>query len=249
VNVEVMDARGLARHAALRIAASLDEAVASRGTATLAVSGGSTPARMFAALADTPVPWSRVHVFQVDERIAPDGDPDRNLGSLTVDLLDRLPGGAVPGGVYPMPAAAALAGDRAAHDAADRYADELSGVAGDPPALDVVHLGIGDDGHTASLVPGDPALEVADRDVAVTAPYRGHRRLTMTYPVLARARNLVWLVAGAEKADALRRLVDHDATIPAGRVRHERAVVFADPPAASGLRRNEVVGRDAREHM
>lgn len=238
MNVEVVDGARLPGHAARHIARLLGEAVDHRGSATLALSGGSTPATMLAALADLEVPWHVVHVFQVDERIAPDGDPDRNLGSLVADLLDRLPADAVPGGVYPMPAAAALAGDRAAQEAANRYADELSRVAGDPPALDVVHLGIGDDGHTASLVPGDPVLEIADRDVAVTGPYRGRRRLTMTYPVLARACNLVWLVAGADKADALRRLVGQDATIPAGRVRRERAVVFADSQAASELRRS-----------
>src|SRR5205823_3468838 len=112
--------------------------------------------------------------------------------------------------------------------AAARYAATLMTAAGAPPTLDLVHLGLGADGHTASLVPGDPVLEITDRDVAVTGVYRGRRRLTLTYPVLDRARRILWLVAGADKAPMLRRLRDGDSTIPAGRVRSDRAVVVAD---------------------
>lgn len=233
MRLEIVEAAVLPRHAASRIATLLTDAVSDRGIASLAVSGGSTPAAMLRELAQLRVPWEHVHVFQVDERIAPDGDPDRNLGDLERELLEPLD--LTPAGVHPMPVAGAL-DDPAEHDAADRYASVLREVAGDPVVLDVVHLGLGDDGHTASLVPGDPALDVDDRDVAVTGTYQGRRRLTLTYPVLRRARALVYLVAGAGKAGAVRQLVDQDPAIPAGRLPDDRAVLLLDPDAASGLR-------------
>ena len=116
-------------------------------------------------------------------------------------------------------------GDADLDAAAARYAATL------PRTFDLVHLGLGDDGHTASLVPGDPVLDVADRDVAVTQPYAGHRRMTLTYPVLDRADEVLWLVAGAAKTEPLARLRAGDAEIPAGRVRAPRQVLLADRAA------------------
>jgi len=219
------DADAVAREAARAVAAAAGAAVASRGRFVLALSGGRTPWQMLRALADEAVPWSDVHVFQVDERIAPAGDPERNLTQLRESLLDRaaLP----PRQIYAMPV------EEADLDAAaSRYASTLERVAGVPPVLDLVHLGLGADGHTASLVPGDPVLDVSDRDVAITGVYMDRRRMTLTYPILDRARRILWLVTGADKVAMLPRLLAADASIPAGRVNPARALVLADRAAA-----------------
>lgn len=234
MKVEIVATSLLARHAAARIAALLTDAVEARGTATLALSGGSQAAPMLAELAERPLPWDRVHLLQVDERIAPDGHADRNLTLLEDHLLAQLP--TAPAGVHPMPVAAAVDDPSAAEAAVSAYAATLREVAGNPVVLDVVHLGLGDDGHTASLVPGDPVLTVDDVDVAATAPYRGRRRLTLTYPALARARALVWLVEGGHKAEMVQRLVKGDRSIPAGRVHDDEAALLLDPEAAGSLR-------------
>jgi len=197
--------------------------VADRGRFALAVSGGSTPMRMLRALTLEDVPWDRVDLLQVDERVAPDGAADRNLTA----LRESLP---APARVHPMPVER---GDLEA--AAKRYAETLASVAGSPPVLDLVHLGLGDDGHTASLVPGDPVLDVRDREVAISGPYQGRRRMTLTYPALDRARQVLWLVTGEGKAAMLARLHAGDAAIPAGRVRAARATVFADHAAAAEI--------------
>jgi 6-phosphogluconolactonase len=216
LDVEVLpDARAAAERGAELIAGAAAQAIAERDRFTLAVSGGSTPGAMFAALYGR-MPWEKVTIFQVDERIAPDGDPDRNL-TLLQDSLP--PGGAAD--VRPMPVTA--------HDleeAADRYASVL------PERLDLVHLGLGPDGHTASLIPGDPVLEVDDRDVALTGEYQGRRRMTLTYPPLDRARRILWLVTGDDKVDALARLRAGDASIPAGRIAPANALAVADAAAA-----------------
>jgi 6-phosphogluconolactonase len=191
--------------------------------ASLAVSGGSSPGPMFAALAASTLPWERVELFQVDERVAPEGDAARNL----TGLIDRL-GPEVVGRVALHPVPVNLGPDAAAAEYERALAERL----GPSPVLDVVHLGLGDDGHTASLVPGDAALEVADRDVAATGYYRGHRRVTLTYPALDRAALLVWLVTGADKAVPLAQLLAGDPAIPAGRVRAARSVVVCDRAAA-----------------
>ncbi|MEZ4404256.1 MAG: 6-phosphogluconolactonase [Kofleriaceae bacterium] len=220
------DPEQAARRAATVIAQRLRLAVRARGVGLVAVSGGRSPQRLFELLAAAPVPWPAVHVFQVDERLAPTDSPDRNATLLRTALLDRI--ALPPANLHLMPVE--LTEPRAG---AAAYAATLRRFAGTPPVLDVVHLGLGGDGHTASLVPGDPVLEEARTEVAVTGAYQGRRRMTLTYPLLARARRLVWLVCGADKADALARLRRHDATIPAGRVAQHHAVVIADADAAA----------------
>ncbi|HEU5207678.1 MAG TPA: 6-phosphogluconolactonase [Gaiellaceae bacterium] len=216
LEIEVLpDADAVAERGAQVVASAAAMAVADRDRFTFAVSGGRTPWAMFAALYGR-MPWEKVTIFQVDERIAPEDDPDRNLTQLKGALP---PGGAAD--VRPMPV---WAEDLEA--AAALYADAL------PDKLDLVHLGLGPDGHTASLVPGDAALAVQDRDVALTGEYQGRRRMTLTYPALNRARQLLWLVTGDDKVDALRRLRAGDQTIPAGWISTDNALVLADAAAA-----------------
>jgi 6-phosphogluconolactonase len=222
------EAAAVAAEAAKVVAEEGRGAVAARGRFSMAVSGGHTPWQMLRALAREDVPWNRVYVAQVDERVAPAGHPDRNLTHLRDSLLDRIP--LRPEQICPMPVEWP---DLEA--AASRYAQMLQEIAGTPPVLDLVHLGLGLDGHTASLVPGDPVLDVTDRDVALTQPYQERQRMTLTYPMLNRARRILWVVTGEEKAGMLLRLRDGDVTIPAGRVRQEHALVLADRLAAERL--------------
>ena len=224
------DPDAVARTAAAFTAGEARAAVAARGRFIMAVSGGHTPWTMLRALADQPLPWADVHVVQVDERVAPDGHPDRNLTHLRETLLAHCP--LRPEQVHAMPVES---NDLEA--ASTQYATMLTEIAGAAPVLDLVHLGLGPDGHTASLVPGDPVLDVTDADVAVTGVYQGRRRMTLTYPILDRARRIVWLVTGREKAEMLARLNDSDRSIPAGRVRQQAAVVLADQDAAAVLGR------------
>ena len=191
----------------------------------MAVSGGKTPWQMLRALANEDVPWEGVHVVQVDERIAPAGDPDRNLTHLRESLLERAP--LPPEQIYAMPVE-----ETYLEAAAQSYARLLQKIAGTPPMLDLAHLGLGPDGHTASLVPNDPVLNVLDRDVALTGLYQKRRRMTLTYPLLNRSRIILWVVTGAEKVAMLKRLRDADASIPAGRIRQDPALVLADRAAA-----------------
>ena len=222
------DDDAVARKGAAVVAADLRAAVAARGRFIMAVSGGRTPWRMLRALVDEALPWERVHVFQVDERVAPAGDPDRNLTHLRASLLDHAP---LPADhLHAMPVEAADLGRAAA-----QYAETLRDVAGVPAVLDLVHLGLGPDGHTASLVPGDPALDVADADVTASGPYQGHLRMTLTFPIINRSRRILWLVTGGEKAEALVRLRDGDRSIPASRVRQDGALILADRAAAERL--------------
>jgi 6-phosphogluconolactonase len=222
------DARAVAKASAELIAAEARLCVAESGRFVLGVSGGQTPALMLQALADLAVPWDGVHVVQVDERVAPLGDPARNFTQLQECLLARVP--LCAGQVHAMPVEQADLG------AAGRsYAGVLRALAGTPPVLDLVHLGLGVDGHTASLVPGDPSLDVLDQEVALAGPYQGRRRMTLTFPVLDRARRVLWVVTGEEKSSMLRRLLSGDRTIPAGRVRQERALLIADRAAVAGL--------------
>ena len=212
------DAATAAERFATLLAERARDLVAARGACTLALSGGSGPWQAFRLLAGEDVPWDAVEVFQVDDRVAPLGDDDRNLTHLEASLP-----AAAWGRVHPMPVEAA---DLEA--AAAEYAALL------PDTLDVVHLGLGPDGHTASLVPGDAVLDVRDRDVALTATeYQGRRRMTLTYPMLDRSRELLWLVTGESKVEPLRLLLEGDGSIPAGRVRAERSLIVADRAAAA----------------
>ncbi len=215
--VEVLpDAAPVAARAAAYLAECARGAVAERGRFTFALSGGHTPWAMLAALAEHELPWSETEIFQVDERVAPAGDPDRNLTHLRASLPAQA-----EAQIRPMPVE-----DADLDAAAEHYAQLL------PRPLDLVHLGIGPDGHTASLVPGDPVLEVDDRDVALTGIYQGRRRMTLTYRALDAARQRLWLITGADKRDALRRLRAGDRSIPAGRVTGAGSLVIADAAAA-----------------
>jgi 6-phosphogluconolactonase len=220
------DADAVARAGAAFTAAEARAAVAARGRFIVAFSGGRTPWQMLRALADEPMPWAGVHVVQVDERVAPAGDPDRNLTHLRESLLAHCP--LRPEQVHAMPV------ESADLEAASRsYALTLRQIAGAPAVLDLAHLGLGPDGHTASLVPGDPVLDVTDVDVALTGIYKGRRRMTLTYPLLNRSRRIVWLVTGREKAEMLARLRRGDRSIPAGRISQDQALILADHEAAA----------------
>ena len=223
------DADSVARAGAALTAAEARAAVAARGRFIVAFSGGHTPWQMLRALADEQVPWAGVHVVQVDERVAPAGDPDRNLTHLRESLLAHCP--VRPEHVHAMPV------ESLDLEAASRhYALMLRQIAGSPAVLDLAHLGLGPDGHTASLVPGDPVLDVTDDDVALTGIYQGRRRMTLTYPMLNGSRRIVWLVTGREKTEMLVRLCRGDRSIPAGRISQDQALVLADQeaPARSG---------------
>jgi 6-phosphogluconolactonase len=233
VNIKIYpDEDVVACKAAAIIGDAARAAVKSRGRFIMAVSGGRTPWLMLRALAVDELPWKQVHVFQVDERVAPAGDPARNLVHLRDSLLDHAP--LLPYHVHAMPIEAAEL-DRAA----EQYALTLRDVAGAPPVLDLIHLGLGADGHTASLVPEDPVLDVTDADVAVTGPYQGRRRMTLTFPIINRSRLILWLVTGGEKAEALVHLRDGDRSIPGSRVHRNRALVLADRAAAARLGSDE----------
>jgi len=223
------DADSVAREAAAVIAIEARAAVAERGRFIMAVSGGHTPWVMLRNLTREEVPWDKVHLAQVDERVAPPGHPDRNLTHLQESLLEHAP--LPPEQIYAMPVESVDL-----ESAAKQYAATLAKIAGSPPVLDLVHLGLGPDGHTASLVPGDAVLAVNDADVAVTGIYQGRRRMTLTYPIINRARRVLWLVTGSEKAGMLTRLREGDPSIPAGRVNQERALVLADRAAAGELK-------------
>ena len=212
--VVLADPTTLAKRAASFVAACARSAVADHGRFSFAVSGGKTPWAMFEELVHEEIPWSSVDIFQVDERVAPDGDPDRNLTHLRQSLMN------VSTHVLPMPVT-----DADLEDAALAYAGEL------PERFDLVHLGLGPDGHTASLVPHDPVLKVTDRLVALTQPYDGHRRMTLTYPALARADEILWLISGADKREALSKLLNRDNSIPASGVEARHSTVMADTSA------------------
>lgn len=226
MTIEVLtDALAVAKEAAQIIAAEARAAVAARGRFIMAVSGGKTPWQMLRALAGEEVPWAHVHIVQVDERIAPAGHPDRCLTHLRESLLSRVP--LSPGQIHAMPVE-----ETDLETAAANYARTLQQIAGIPPILDLAHLGLGADGHTASLIPQDPVLNVTDRDVALTGVYQQRRRMTLTYPMLNRSRHILWVITGGEKAEMLARLCAADPAIPAGRICQANARVLADRPAA-----------------
>ncbi len=215
------DAEKAAQSAARLLAEHIMMAIAGRGHACIAVSGGHTPWAMLENLAQRDLPWSKLHVFQVDERECPISDKDRNFRKIKTIFPKECH-------LHPMPVEDAAKG-------AEHYARDLGRLLGKGLQLDVIHLGLGADGHTASLVPGDPVLEVTDRDVAWTEPYQGHRRMTLTYPIINRARFVFWLVDGPAKREVLARLAAGDPDIPAGRVHAARQAVIADKAAAAEL--------------
>jgi 6-phosphogluconolactonase len=214
------DADAVHRRGAELIAEAVRASIAERGGCALAVSGGRDPWPMFSHLEDHGLDWTKTQIFQVDERVAPPGSDERNL----THLIESLSIGA-QGSIRPMPV-----NDDDLEAAAARYAESL------PEAIDLAHLGIGPDGHTASLVPGDPVLEVKDRRVAVTSgEYQGVRRMTLTYPEIERVRKLLWVVTGEDKVDALKKLIDEDPSTPSGRVRPGgESLILADRAAAPG---------------
>jgi 6-phosphogluconolactonase len=211
------DEKAAARRAAELIAAAGDEAAAERNLFTVAMSGGRSPWAMLAILGELEaMPWDRTELFQVDERVASPGSPDRNLTHMVLGLsMDHH------ATLRPMPVT-----QRDLEAAAREYESSL------PERFDLVHLGLGPDGHTASLVPGDPVLEVGDRRVATTGEYQGHPRMTLTYPAIDDARRIVWLVTGPDKREPLQKLLAGDDSIPAGRVQNENMIVVADEAAA-----------------
>jgi 6-phosphogluconolactonase len=226
MKVEIFqDAAWAGRAAAAFLATECRAAVDARGRFVVALSGGTTPGLLLRALARESIPWDAVHVLQADERVASPRTADRNLTHLQETLIEHGP--LKPEQLHPMPV-----DDRDLEEAAQRYEQVIETIAGTPPVIDVAHLGLGGDGHTASLIPGDPVLDVTDADIAATNAYQGRRRLTMTYPILNRARRILWLVTGKEKTSALARLQAGDPSIPAGRVRRDGAVIFADRDAA-----------------
>ena len=219
------DASDTAIKAADALAEAVRAAVALRGRAAIALSGGETPWLMLRRLRELDVPWDRLNVAQVDERVVPAGDPRRNLARLTELLVTDGP--LPPARLLAMPVT-----ERDLEGAAARYQSILESVAGRPLVLDVVQLGLGTDGHTASLVPGDPVLQVRDRDVALTAAdYQGSRRMTLTFPALGRARRRLWLVTGAAKAARLGELLRGTGEAPAVRLPRSDTTVFTDAAA------------------
>jgi len=229
MKVEILpDARGVAKRGAELVAQAARAAVSRRDLFTMALSGGSTPWLMVGALAKQDVPWNQMHVFQVDERVVPDSHPDRNLAHLRSKLVSkhRLQ----EARLHAMPVT-----KKNLEKAAISYSSLLQEIAGSPPAIDLIHLGLGVDGHTASLVPRDPVLRVRDAYVSTTETYLGRRRMTLTYPTINRARRVLWVVTGKSKAQMVRRLYDGDESIPAGRVASDQAVLLVDRDAASEL--------------
>lgn len=220
--IEVLAPQDLAGRAAQYMARLLRNRIAERGSCSVAFSGGGTPAAMFDALTRPKIDWAQVEVFQVDERMVPPEHPERNFAGLRRHLLDKV--GCDGGRIHPMPTQ-----DRDPQHAAASYGAVLHARAAG--GLDVVHLGLGDDGHTASWPPGDPVID-SPESVAIAGPYRGHLRMTLTPRTVRRADTIVWLVAGAGKAEQLRRLVEADPAIPASHARRSGDLILADEPAA-----------------
>jgi 6-phosphogluconolactonase len=222
------DASAAAQVAAGHLAQCVRARIKSTGRSVIALSGGRTPLAMLQQLAILELPWPALHVMQTDERIAPHGDAHRNLTFIEQILVERGP---LPRlNMHAMPVEAA---DLTA--AARDYQGLLESLCGTPAVLDVVHLGIGADGHTASLVPGDALLEVSTRDVGISVPYQGFRRMTLTVPAINRSRDILWLIAGSDKAARVAELVHGAGTTPALRIAREQALVIVDAAAAVEL--------------
>lgn len=220
-------AADVALGAADYLAQQITTTLATQATFSMAISGGRTPWEMLRHLAQAQLPWEQVHLFQVDERIAPEGHADRNLTQLYqaiagTEMAARLH-------IHPMPV-----NDTDLAQAAQRYADTLREITGDG-CLDLIHLGLGTDGHTASLIPGDPVCDEKQLAIACTThPYQGRQRMTMTYPMLNRAKRLLWIVTGSEKGDMLQQLLGQNPNIPAGKVAQTAALLYVDQAAIEG---------------
>ena len=226
----LVDGEALAERAVELLVASAARAIDERGQFVWAVSGGSTPRRMLQLLSERrDLDWSRTHLFQVDERIAPDGDPDRNASMLDTELLtETFRQHNSPAGIWLMPVT-----DDDPASAAQRYGETMDRLAGTPVVFDLIQLGMGGDGHTASLIPNDPILGVEDRDVAISEKYQGRLRMSLTWPVLDRAKELLWVIGGESKQDAVRLFLDGDVSIPATLPTQARATVLLDQAAAA----------------
>lgn len=231
MNVEVLaDGEGLAHRAVSFLVDASRRAIEERGQFVWAVSGGSTPRRMLELLSgQTDLDWSRTHLFQVDERVAPDGDADRNATMLDTALLtDEFREHNHPAGIWLMPVT-----DDDLGLAGQRYEEQMDAVTGSPIVFDLIQLGMGSDGHTASLIPDDPILEVTDRDVAVSEEYQERIRMSFTWPVLDRAKELLWVIGGESKREAVQQFLNNDPSIPATLPTQARATVLLDEAAHS----------------
>jgi 6-phosphogluconolactonase len=229
MKIEVLDNADLvARRAATVIAGEARKAVALRGCFIFAVSGGKTPWKMLHELTNEDVPWEKMHIIQVDERFAPEGHPDRNMSHIHEILLGHAP-------TLPVQIHAMHMEEKDPEAAAAWYSLTIREIAGSKAIIDLIHLGLGPDGHTASLLPGDPVLDITDKDVALTGIYQGRHRMTLTYPAINRARKILWLITGSEKSEMLQRLLDKDFSIPASHISQENAMVLADKDAAGFL--------------
>jgi 6-phosphogluconolactonase len=217
----------VAEAAAAYLAQQITTTLATKSTFSMAISGGRTPWEMLKILAKADLPWQRVNLFQVDERVAPDGHADRNLTQLFqaiagTPMVTQLR-------IFPMPV---LAADL--EEGCREYTQVIHEVT-EGKGLDLIHLGLGSDGHTASLVPEDGVMEVQDRLVACTQnTYQGRIRMTLTYPLLNSAKQLLWIVTGSEKQEMVKRLLQQDPSIPAGSIRQENALLLVDQAAIDG---------------
>jgi 6-phosphogluconolactonase len=221
------DAEAVAQKATQIIAELARERIRLTGKFLFAASGGSTPWKVLRQLADKSLPWEGIELFQVDERIAPAGDLQRNLTRIKENLLEHSP--LIEKQIHAMPVE-----QTDLESAAETYAQQLHKLCGNPVKLDLIHLGLGEDGHTASLLPGDPARN-SQRPITVTNEYQGLRRMTMTYPVINAAQHRLWIVTGSNKQPMLERLYHGDESIPAGLVERNNAIILADQSAAGTL--------------
>jgi len=238
VFVDGWDARGVARVASEHIAQALRDAIARSGNATLALSGGNTPREAYALLAREPgVDWSRTHIFWVDERAVPPTDDRSNYRWAKATLLDAVP---VPAERVHRMRAEATDTETAAHEYEALLRQHVARDAEGLPSLDVAVMGVGDDGHTASLFPGEPTVAIVDRLVAVVPARGAHEaRLTITSPVIQHARLLFFLLVGPAKRPALARVLADKGDLrqtPARLVRECRGAVewIVDADAAPG---------------
>ena len=222
------DAEAVAKQAVQIITELAREKTRLAGKFLFAVSGGNTPWKVLRQLADmSALPWEAFELFQVDERIAPAGDAQRNLTRIKENLLSHS--ALTQKQIHAMPVE-----QTDLESAADSYSQQLIEFCGNPPKLDLIHLGLGEDGHTASLLPGDPARK-SQEPIAVTNEYQGLQRMTMTYPVINSARRRLWIVTGTNKQPMLERLYHGDDSIPAGLVERTNAIILADQNAAGNL--------------